>query len=60
MKKPFTSLAIFIFLLVALLHVIRLMFSWPVTVDGAGIPLWVSAVGALVAMLLALLLWKER
>jgi len=58
--KPFTSLAIVVFALVAVLQLTRFLEAWPVTIDGIDIPLWVSPIAAVVAAGLAFLLWRER
>lgn len=57
--KPFTTIAIVIFSLVAVLHVLRLIFGWEVVINGMAIPMWVSAVGFIIAGGLAVLLWRE-
>ena len=57
--KPFTNLAIFIFALIALLHVFRIMFKWEVMISGVVIPMWASVLGLIIAGGLALMLWKE-
>ena len=57
--KPFTNIAVFIFGLVALLHLLRLFFGWAVTFNGMVIPMWVSILGVIVAGGLAVLLWRE-
>ena len=57
--KPFTTIAIVIFSLVAVLHVLRLMFRWEVVINGLLMPMWVSVVGIIVAGGLALLVWRE-
>ncbi len=59
LKKPFTTVAVVLFALMALVHVLRLMFSWEITVDGMTIPMWASAVGAIVAAMLAILVQRE-
>ena len=59
MKKPFTYLAVTIFGLVALLHLLRLFLGWEVTFNGAVVPIWLSAVGLVVAGALAAGLWWE-
>ena len=59
MKKPFTTIAICIFALVSLLHVLRLGFGWEATFQGSVVPLWVSGLGAVVAGGLAIMLWRE-
>jgi ABC-type Fe3+ transport system permease subunit len=57
--KPFTTIAIVIFSLVAVLHVLRLMFRWEVVINGLVMPMWVSVVGIIVAGGLAVLVWRE-
>ena len=57
--KPFTNLAIAIFILVAVLHLLRLVFGWEVTIDGMVVPMWVSIMGFLIAGALAYFLWRE-
>lgn len=59
MKKPFTMLAVFVFALVALAHLLRLIFGWEVTFNGAALPTWLSAAGLVVAGGLAAGLWWE-
>ena len=59
MKTPFTSLAVLVFAVVALVHVLRLVFGWDVTINGAAVPMWASALGILIAAGLAVLLWRE-
>jgi hypothetical protein len=57
--KPFTGLAALVFSVVALLHLLRVFFGWPITVNGIFIPLWASAVACLLAAALAFALWRE-
>lgn len=57
--KPFTKIAIAVFSLVALLHLLRLVFGWEVIIAGIIIPFWVSVIGLIVAGVLAVLLWRE-
>ena len=59
MKKPFTIIAIVVFTLVALLHLLRYFLGWEITVNTAAIPMWVSMAGFLIAGLLAFMLWRE-
>lgn len=59
MGQPFTILSILVFVAVAVLHVLRLAFGWPMTIVGAGVPEWVSAVIIVTALILALGLWLE-
>lgn len=57
--KPFTTLAVLVFSLVALLQVLRLALGWEITVNGIHIPLWASAVAAVIAATLAFKVWRE-
>lgn len=59
MNKPFTMLAVLVFILVALLHLLRLVFGWEVTINGAVVPPWPSIAGLLIAAGLAAGLWRE-
>ena len=57
--KPFTKIAIAVFSLVAVLHLLRLVFGLEVVISSVIIPLWVSIIGFLAAGVLAVLLWRE-
>jgi type VI protein secretion system component VasF len=57
--KPFTIIAIMFFSIMTLVHILRLIFQWEVLVDGTPIPVWFSAIGAVLACLLAYMLWRE-
>ena len=59
MKKPFTTIAVGVFALVALLLFFRLAFGWEVTFQGGVVPLWVSGLGVAVAGGLAIMVWRE-
>ncbi len=57
--KPFTALSIFILSLIALGHLLRIIFQWEAVINGTSIPVWISAVPTLFFGGLAYLLWKE-
>lgn len=59
MNKPFTMLAVLIFVVVALVHLLRLAYGWDVTINGAAVPLWASVLGAVIAAGLAVMVWRE-
>lgn len=59
MKKPFTLLAVLIFVLVAVAHLLRLVYGWEVTVNRVAIPAWASVLGLGIAGALAVMLWLE-
>ena len=57
--KPFTTVAVVVFSLVALLQLLRVALGWEVTVNGILIPLWASVVACVVAATLAFMLSRE-
>ena len=57
--KTASLLAILVFSLVALGHLLRLLSRAEILVGGAVIPMWVSVVGLFVAGALAVALWRE-
>lgn len=42
-----------LFLVVAIMHLLRIIFGWQVEIGGLSIPFWVSWLGVLVAGVLA-------
>lgn len=46
--------------LIALAHLLRLVFQWEAVFNGAGIPLWMSAVACVVVGGLAFWLWQDN
>ena len=58
--KPFTTLAILVFALVALAHLFRLIRPFQVIVGSHTLPEWISIVGLLVAGGLSFMLWREN
>lgn len=57
--KPFTTIAVIMLALLALVHVFRFVRGLEIVVNGHSVPLWVSAVAALVAATLSLMIWRE-
>lgn len=58
-RKPFTTIAAVIFLLLALLHLYRLFTHFQVILGSHTIPEWVSIVAILVTGVLSLMLFRE-
>jgi hypothetical protein len=56
--KPFTTIAVAIFTLIAIVHLIRLFAGWEVTVVEFVIPAWWSAFGLVIAGGLGMI-WRE-
>jgi hypothetical protein len=57
--KPFTAVAIVVFSLVAVLHVLRLVFGWEAVINGMAVPMWASVLAIIIAGGLAVMLWRE-
>jgi len=57
--KPFTTLAVAVFALIALVHLYRLVRPFEVIVHGAAVPQWASWLGLIVAAGLAYMLRRE-
>jgi hypothetical protein len=57
--KPFTTIAIIVFSLIALIHLLRLFFLWEVTINGMILPIWISVPGVLIASVLAFMVRQE-
>lgn len=57
--KPFTTLAVVVFTLVAILHLLRILNHWDVEIAGTAMPMWASYLGLLVAVLLAVMVRRE-
>lgn len=57
--KTGSILAIILLTLVAIAHLLRIVFNVPATVGEMDVPQWVSLIGILVPGLIAALLWRE-
>ncbi len=57
--KPFTTVAVVIFLVIAVLHFLRLFFHWQITINGAIVPIWTSIPGLIITGVLAIMLRRE-
>lgn len=57
--KPASLIGALVFFLVAVAHLLRLVFQVEVLVGGATIPMWVSVVGLIVPGGLSVALWRE-
>jgi hypothetical protein len=57
--KPFTTIAVIVFAIICVFHILRLFLGWEAVINHMVIPMWISIVGALVTGLIAIMLWKE-
>lgn len=58
--KPFTTIAVIVFVVLCVGHIVRLVLDVAARVGSYDIPQWVSIIGALFAGLMAIMLWKEN
>ena len=52
-------LATFVLAAITVVQAIRFLWAWPVLINGFAVPLWASAVAAVVFAALAVLLWRD-
>jgi hypothetical protein len=57
--KPFSTIAVVIFSIISLAHLLRFFFQWEVIVNGFIMPQWVSVPAFVVLGALAFMLWRE-
>ncbi|MGH8119370.1 MAG: hypothetical protein ACRESK_02015 [Gammaproteobacteria bacterium] len=50
--KPYLIITAVIFVIVAVVHLLRLTYQWPVLIGNLNIPMWVSCAGLVVASVL--------
>ena len=58
--KPFTTTAIVIFSFIAVAQLLRFLLRVEVMANGISIPLWPSALAAVIFGVLAYMLWREN
>jgi hypothetical protein len=52
-QKTYNTITAVVFLIVALLHLLRIIFGWSAEIGGVTIPMWVSWLALLVSAALA-------
>ena len=57
--KPFTTIAVALFAVIAVAHLVRLFAGWEVVVAGFVIPVWFSVPGLIIAGGLAIMVRRE-
>ena len=57
--KPFTTIAVAVLAVIAVVHLLRLFTGWEIAVSGFVIPVWWSVPGFVIAGGLALMVWRE-
>ena len=59
-RKTYMMVTATLFLVVALMHLLRIIFGWSVEIGSLSIPFWVSWLGVLVAGALAYFGFTQR
>jgi len=57
--KPFSAFGSFLFGLIAVAHLARVIFGWTVSVNALLIPVWPSVAIFIGLALLSVLMWRE-
>ena len=57
--KPFTTVAVVLLALIAVLQLLRFILGWEVTVNGLSVPVWLSAIAFVITAGLAVMVWRE-
>jgi uncharacterized membrane protein len=52
-QRTFSLVTAVLFFLIGLLHAVRLLRGWQVTIEGAVVPIWISWIGLAIAVYLA-------
>ena len=59
-QKTYNIVTAVLFLVVALLHLLRIILDWPAQIGGLSIPLWASWLALIVAAALAYLGFRQN
>lgn len=59
-QKAFYSIAGTVFLIVGIVHLLRVVNGWPVTINNLAVPMWASWLAVVIAALLAYNGLKKR
>ena len=57
--KPFTAITVVLLTLIAVVQLVRFVLGWEITVNGLIIPVWLSAIAFVIALGLAIMVWRE-
>lgn len=59
-QKSFSNVTLIVFLLIALLHALRLVYGWSAVIGGWEVPMWLSGLAVVLAGYLAYSAFKLR
>lgn len=57
--KPFTTIAVVVFSLIAIAQLLRVALGWEIAINGHLIPLWVSVIVSAIAATIAVMVSRE-
>jgi len=57
--KPATTVGVFLLALIAVGHLLRLLFGWGVIIDDKAIPMWPSVLVFILFGALSVMIWRE-
>jgi hypothetical protein len=57
--KPATTVGVFLLALIAVGHLLRLLFGWGVIIDDKAIPMWPSVLVFIAFGALSVMIWRE-
>jgi hypothetical protein len=57
--KPATTVGVFLLALIAVGHLLRLLFGWGVIIDDKVIPMWPSVLVFIAFGALSVMIWRE-
>ena len=59
-QKTYNGITAALFLIIALLHLLRIVFGWPAEIGGVGIPMWASWLALVVTGALAYVGFRQN
>jgi len=59
-QKTFSNVTLMVFSLIALLHILRLVYGWNAVIAGWAVPMWLSGLSVIVSGYLAYSAFKWR
>jgi membrane protein implicated in regulation of membrane protease activity len=57
--KPVALIVSILLVLIAVAHLVRLVFGMEIVIAGMVVPMWISPIACVVMTVLAVLLWRE-
>ena len=58
--KPATNITVILLMLIAIAHLLRLLFRVEIVANGMVIPMWASIPAFIIPAVLAIMVWREN